>query len=219
MPEGVKRTFIHSSQIHIVKELKRHVYDTCRGTISQEYINNSCNKFKDGYLYTKGNEIVGIVLWKIITPTAQQLEQNKELPTKYVFIQLLCTGISGERLGYTMLFDVEKYCVSHMIPVIILEPTHKYLEHYYRTVGFRLLSCYPNKMMTKPVERLLTQSVSKTRRRMRNTRDKRIIQYLLENGESMEQQLMEDMQQFTQEFSFIQNRSRNNGDYNGTSSE
>ena len=201
-PEDIQRTLLQSPQIHVVAEMKRHAYETCREAISQEYIHKSLKTCKNGYLYTKGNEIIGFVIWKIVTPTKLELEMNDKLPSKYLFVQLLCAKSSGGQFGYTMLFDVEQYCAAHNIPMIILEPIHTTVENYYRSAGFRLLSLFPTKRMTKAVESLIAPSVKKTRKREKGKeketlqgRDKRVIQYLVENGESLERQIMEEMQQ------------------------
>jgi hypothetical protein len=182
-PEDIQRTLLQSPQIHVIAEMKRHAYETCREAISQEYIHKSLKTCKNGYLYTKGNEIIGFVIWKIVTPTKLDLEMNDKLPSKYLFVQLVCAKSSGGQFGYTMLFDVEQYCAAHSIPMIILEPIHTTVENYYRSAGFRLLSLFPTKRMTKAVD---IQSVGR--------RDKRIIKYLVENGESLERQIMEEMQ-------------------------
>jgi hypothetical protein len=194
-PENIKKIFITPKNVAFVRELKRNALTTCRGEISESYIKRTCKTFTHGFVYVRENKILGFILWKIDTAEPDAQINTDMMPSKQVFIQLICSEKTGTDFGYVMLSDVESYCVNNTIPFMCLEPGNGKLEMYYRNFGFMTLSRYPLKtIMCKPVLELLhvSQDRSKTRRRGRgalSTHDMKLITLLHKNGPRLEEEL------------------------------
>jgi len=190
-PDTIRKICINSKSISFIKEVKRHALTICRNEISESYINKTCKTFTNGYVYIRENNILGFILWKLQIHKQDEQKNTELLPSKSLFIQLLCAEKTGTDFGYSMLSDVETYCVNTSIPTMSLEPGNTKLETYYHEYGFKLLCRYPKKIMTKPILELLTipQNRAKTRKIRQNTlttHDRQLIQYLSENGSKLE---------------------------------
>ena len=193
-PGTLKRTFFRNTQREFIDEIKRHAYETCREDIGMEYIKNACNKCREGYVYTENAKIIGFIIWRVEHTKPGDVKNVNDFPSKDLYINLLCAEKTDYKLGRTMLFDVETNCINKKIPVIYLEPTSPKLEIYYRSFGYRTLAQLPKKVMTKPMTELLikkeTTEIIKRRNKTLDAKDKRIIQYLADNGERIEAEIL-----------------------------
>lgn len=191
-PGTLKRTYFKKTQREFIDEIKRHAYETCREDIGDEYIKKACNKCKEGYVYTENAKIIGFIIWAII-PTKLGDEKNTIYsPSKRLFIYLVCAEKTDYKLGKTMIYDVEQYAINKYVPLIKLEPTTPELEVYYHTFGYRTFSREPV-LMTKPMAELLLPRKIDTRKRRNKTidsKDKRIIQYYIDNGDNFEAEIL-----------------------------
>lgn len=193
-PDNIKKIFITPKNIPFVRELKRNALQTCREEISESYIKRTCKTFTHGFVYVRETKILGFILWKVDMLEPDAHIDTELMPSKQAFIQLICSEKTGTDFGYSMLSDVESYCVNNTIPVILLEPGNKKLEAYYHSFGFMTLSRYPIRTMCKPVLELLhvSQDRSKTRRKGRGTlsaHDAKVIAFLHENGLRLEEEI------------------------------
>jgi hypothetical protein len=194
-PPNIKRMFFDSKQGHMTRKLKAHADEVCRNEMPQAYINKAFNKYRYGYVYTKGDEIIGFIIWQVMTRDAINTMNSEMYPSKYVFIHLLCAKKTGTDFGFRMLSDVESYCVKNGIACMNLHAANIKLETYYKQFGFFTTQKYPEILMWKPIVTLLREentNYKKTRKR-RNARisehDKKIIMYLNKEGASLEEGL------------------------------
>jgi hypothetical protein len=205
-PNKIKKIFINPAQLHFIKELKRHASEVCRNEISQSYINSTFNKFKNGFMYTIGNQLIGFIIWKIETYNFEEHLNTEHMPTKQLYIQIICAKKTDTNLGYTMLSDVESYCVKNGIPVISLKPVTKKIENYYHTYGFKTYAVLPEVIMTKPVEALLLLNINTSHTRKvgkkskLNPHDKKLIQYLMDHSSELEEKINYERANFTKNF-------------------
>jgi hypothetical protein len=187
---GSRRIFINSAQTFYAKKIKQHATDICRHKITQSYINSAINSYKNGYIYIIGDEIIGFVIWKLITLNPQLELSPNPIPTKHLFIQLICAQPTDTTLGYTMLYDVEQYCYQHNIPCMELHTNDIKLEEYYKTYGFYTTQKFPFIMMWKPVLELLTLNPRRKTRKNSKTNisphNRRVIEFLRDNGRNLE---------------------------------
>jgi hypothetical protein len=207
-PNGlVRKTVVHGNT-RLVKELFAHAQTVCRNQISEQYIADVLNpdkkNFSNGYAYFLNDELVGFVVWTVknmdtIKPERPRMSKDTtpKGPTKILNIDLLCAKETGTTLGYTMLYDVETYCIDKAIPIIDLYASDIRLEPYYEQFGFMAIRPTPvfdEVHMTKPVTQLLLDTPinykrGKTRRKGQvnkvTERDKKAIQFLVENGPKM----------------------------------
>ena len=191
-PGTLKRTFFKNSQREFIDEIKRHAYETCREDIGMEYIKNACNKCREGYVYTENAKIIGFIIWRIIHVKPGDEIDNEHSPSKRLFIYLVCAEKTDYKLGKSMLFDVENYAVNKNVPLIKLIPSAPELEIYYHTFGYKTFSRNPI-IMTKPMSELLLPRKIDTRKRRNKTadsKDKRIIQYYIDNGDNFEAEIL-----------------------------
>jgi hypothetical protein len=175
------------------------------------------NKFKEGYIYTINAEIIAFVIWKVVIPPREipcvipRETQSDDLdcegePSKYLFINLLCSKQTEHKLGNTLLYDVDSYCVSNKIPFIRINPVSDEIEKYYRLFGYRTLNVIKPKTMSKPIIDLLlpAESISVKRRgKTLSEKDKRLIKYYAENGERIEKMLYDNKNEIMANYNFI----------------
>jgi hypothetical protein len=165
-PNGlVRRNVVHGNK-PLVKELFAHAQTVCRNQISEQYIADVLNpdkkNFSNGYAYFLKDELVGFVVWTIknmdtIKPERPR-KSNDNTPkgaTKILNIDLLCAKETGTTLGYTMLYDVEIYCIDEAIPFMKLTPAEESLIPYYEKYGFTLTSKEKETIMSKAIVALL----------------------------------------------------------------
>lgn len=194
-PSDIKRLFFDSKQCDMTRKLKAHAEEVCRHEISHSYIQKSLNKYRYAYMYVKGDEIIGFILWQSITKDAIHTLNSEMYPSKYVFIHLLCAKKTGTDFGFRMLSDVETYCVKHGIPCMELHAANRNLETYYKQYGFFTTQKYPEIRMWKPIITLLREDptnyrTNKTRKRKQiSDHDKKIIEFLSKEGASLEEGL------------------------------
>lgn len=197
-PDKIKRVLISHSDYRYAKVIKKHAIEVCRNGISQEYVNRVCNNFSNAYIYTVDGQMIGFILWKIKKNDPLEHFKPEYIPTKELYIQLICAKKTGANFGYTMLSDVESYCVKNAIPIMTLEPINAALETYYHNYGFKS-DCLMRKgiiLMTKPIEALLlsdknTKHTRKAGRKIHplEPHDRKIIQYLVDNGTELEEHI------------------------------
>jgi hypothetical protein len=165
-PNGLIRRTVRTGSMGLIKELYTHATTVCRHQISEQYIADVLNpdniKFSKGYSYFLKDELVGFVVWTVknmdTIPTERpRMSKNTtpEGPTKILYIDLICAKETGTTLGYTMLYDVESYCIDEAIPFIKLTPAEQSLIPYYEKYGFTLTSKEKETIMTKAVVALL----------------------------------------------------------------
>lgn len=194
-PPNIKRMFVDSKQTHMTRKLKAHADEICRNEIPQAYINKAFNKYRYGYVYVKGDEIMGFIIWDLIKKDSINTLNSEMYPSKYIYIHLLCAKKTGTNFGYKMLDDVESYCVKQGIPCIQLHAANMNLETYYKQYGFFTTQKYPEILMWKPIVALLHETnyrTNKTKRRRNNKlseNDKRIITFLSNEGPKLEEGL------------------------------
>lgn len=193
-PPNIKRMFIDSKQSHITRKLKAHADEVCRNELPQTYINKAFNNYRYGYVYVKGDEIMGFIIWNIITKDTINSLNLDMYPSKYIYIQLLCAKKTGTEFGYKMLSDVESYCHNHSIPCMHLQAANIKLEIYYKKYGFITTQKYPEILLWKPITTLLDKDIviyrtAKTRKRKTvqiSDHDKKIIDFLRKEGPNLE---------------------------------
>lgn len=192
-PKNIKRTFMSSKQTFYADELHEHATKVCRDEFGQDVINSAINNYKNGYVYTIGRDIIGFVIWKIITNKIDSPFYPNPVPSKHLKILLICATKTGTTLGYTMLNDVENYCYQNSIPCMELHAINIQLEEYYKKYGFFTTQKFPIIIMWKPTLRLLElKGPHKTRRNSRNNisaHDRKAIEFLRDNGHTLEEGL------------------------------
>jgi hypothetical protein len=202
-PNGLHRRTVRHGHTSLVKELYAHAQTVCRNQISEQYIADVLNpdkkNFSKGYAYFLNNELIGFVVWSIKNMdklNAGKINMTNDTTpkgaTKILHIDLICAKETGTTLGYTMLYDVENYCIDTAIPIIELDSSDIKLKPYYEKFGFMAVRPTPSYNivhMSKPVIQLLLDTPikrGKTRRRGQinkvTERDKKAIQFLVENG-------------------------------------
>jgi hypothetical protein len=165
-PNGLVRRTVRSGSMGLIKELYAHATTVCRNQISEQYIADILNpdniKFSKGYAYFLKDELVGFVVWTVknmdTIPTERPRMSNNTTPkgaTKILYIDLICAKETGTTLGYTMLYDVEKYCIDKAIPFMKLIPGEESLIPYYEKYGFTLTSKEKETIMSKAIVTLL----------------------------------------------------------------
>ena len=201
-PNGLVRRDVVHGNTRLVKELFAHAQTVCRNQISEQYIADVLNpdkkSFSKGYVYSIDDEILGFVVWtiqyldKLKKPRIYKTKDyNPPIPSKVLFIDLICAKGTGTTLGYKMIDDIENFCINNAIPCINLEPSDDDLIPYYEKIGFSRLSLY-NSQMTKPIIQLIQNTstnykISKTRklkyqtRKQLSERDKAVLEkYLID---------------------------------------
>jgi hypothetical protein len=204
IPEGARKVLIKRPD-DFYEEIQRVAFETCRGSVPQGYIDKSIRQFEGGYLYVIGNKIIGFILWKIIKNKQKQAFENitgrNTIPSKYLDILLLCAKKTDTNIGYTLLFDAEKYCLSKVIPFMKISPINSKVQQYYKQYGFITGSTIGDVVMYKPVNELIleennTRKISSRKKTRKNPRksiftedDKRIIDHINTNGRDLENTL------------------------------
>lgn len=198
VPEKIKRILIDKSQYRYTKVIKKYAFNICRNGISQEYVNRVCNNFSNAYIYFVDDQIIGFIIWKLKKNDPLDHLNPTYIPTKELYIQLICAKKTGTNFGYTMLSDVESYCVKNGIPIVSLEPINISLETYYHKYGFITDSIIRGNIiiMTKPIVSLLlpnrnTRYTRKTGRKITllDPHDRKLIQYLVDSSSELEEKI------------------------------
>jgi hypothetical protein len=220
-PNGLVRRTVRSGSMGLIKELYAHAMTVCRNQISEQYIADILNpdniKFSKGYAYFLKDELVGFVVWSIknydklnagrIPMSSRNIVTG---PSKSLFIDLICAKETGTTLGYTMLNDVENYCIDNAIPFMKLRPADDELIPYYEKYGFTLTSNEYGNIMSKGMVKLIDKMPSnyksgKTRKAGRirpsiSERDRLAIQRYLRNADKLSRNIKE-MNQFIKNLS------------------
>jgi hypothetical protein len=204
IPEEPKKVFIRKPD-DFYEEILTVAFETCRESVPQGYIDKVLRQFEGGYLYVIGNKILGFILWKITKNKNKDKYSNFDgrpiIPTKYLDIMLLCAKKTYTNLGYTLLYDAEKYCLTKYIPFMKISPINYKIEQYYRGYGFITGHTVGDVIMHKPVNEMIleennTHKISSRKRTRKNPRrsiftddDKQIIDYINANGRELEKRL------------------------------
>jgi len=220
-PNGLVRRTVRSGSMGLIKELYAHAMTVCRNQISEQYIADILNpdniKFSKGYAYFLKDKLVGFVVWSIknydklnagrIPMSSRNIVTG---PSKSLFIDLICAKETGTTLGYTMLNDVENYCIDNAIPFMKLRPADDELIPYYEKYGFTLTSNEYGNIMSKGMVKLIDKMPSnyksgKTRKAGRirpsiSERDRLAIQRYLRNADKLSRNIKE-MNQFIKNLS------------------
>ena len=130
LPGDMKRILFNESKRKIFgPQLKRHAMEVCRNKISETYINNAIKQFTHGYLYMKGNEILGFALWEVHIINRESVTTNRPNLESYIDVRLVCSKNKENKLGSIISSDIERYCIKHHIHSIIMEPADSNLEN------------------------------------------------------------------------------------------
>ena len=158
----IHRIYITSRERDIVRRIRAMANDTCRGSISPDYIHASFNKFKQGIVYYINNKIHGFCIWKVREHTRPDLSTCKEL-----HIYLVCAKKTTKPFLQVIINDVEDYCMHNNIDFISLYPINKSIEDYYASYGFKKNS-NDIQLMTKNISIMPIHKSTMTRRRIRS---------------------------------------------------
>jgi hypothetical protein len=209
-PNGLHRRTVRHGHTSLVKELYAHAQTVCRDQISDQYIADVLNpdkkNFSRGFAYFIDDEIIGFVVWSIKNYdklNAGRIHMSSRNivtgPSKSLFIDLICAKQTGTTLGYTMLNDVENYCIDNAIPFMKLRPADDELIPYYEKYGFTLTSNEYGNIMSKGMVKLIDKMPSnyksgKTRKAGRirpqiSERDRLAIQKYLRDADKLSQNI------------------------------
>lgn len=160
-PTTLTKRLFHASERPFIASLRHTAYSTCRTQISDLYIKSAFNKFKYGYVYTRGDEVVSFCIWKIKEEISIAHGVRREL-----YVYLVCSIKEPYSALDMMLNDLEQYCIENRIEVISLEPANERLREHYTSRGFAE-DQFRKSLLVKAVAPITYYRSRTTRRSMR----------------------------------------------------
>ena len=163
----VQMTFFDRKDQGFLQTLKNESYRICRELISEKYISSVFRKFSNGYLINnpEGRRL-GFIIWNIQYEPDSKITDTNE--TKYMYILLICSKATSEKVGRILLHAAESYCLHNNIDYIQLEPANEALITVYESYGYKKMTLRSRIYMIKDVKPILIKNRF-TRKQKRTT--------------------------------------------------
>lgn len=157
----VRITLFARDDKQLIDTLRNESFHICRDLISNKYISSSFLKFKQGYLVNAHDgKRLGFVIWKI----NKDMSKMDNIERKHMFIYLICSRQTEEKVGRVLLHAIDTYCQQHNIVSIQLEPANEALISVYESYGYEKSYVLRKLYMTKYIDPIYIKKTKYTRK-------------------------------------------------------